>query len=148
MNCCWKSAQNATDAMNMGMNETTRLRSSGCVLGLVISSANSATAPTTAIAVTMSARDSSGMRPRASAVATSTTTTTATTRARTRCGRGSGSGTTAPTPLSVAPRTATYWMRPIAIPAAAAPNPQWNPLACHSTPVISGPVRPPMFTAM
>ena len=148
MNCCWNSAQNATDATNIGMKETTRLRSSGCVLGLVISSANSATAPTTAIAVTMSARDSSGMRPKASAAATSTTTTTPMIRARTRCGRGSGSGTTAPTPLSVAPRMRTYWMRPIAIPAAAAPKPQWKPWTSHSAPVISGPVRPPMFTAM
>jgi hypothetical protein len=39
VNCCWNKPQNAADAMNRGMKDSTRLRSVRSTLGLVRSSA-------------------------------------------------------------------------------------------------------------
>ena len=80
VNCCWNSAQNITEARNIGMNEITRRRSSACVLELPMRIANRTTAPTAAIAVTMLASHSSGTRPVAMAATMRTTTTTPTPR--------------------------------------------------------------------
>ena len=45
-------------------------------------------------------------------------------------------------------RVMAYWVRPTAIPTAAAANPTWKPQFCCSQPVIRGPSRAPMLMPM
>ena len=62
--------------------------------------------------------------------------------------RGSGLGTSEPAAPMVDLRMSMYCIRPMAIPMAARPKPQWKPDLPHTQPVIAGPSRPPMLTDM
>ena len=81
---------------------------------------------------------------RPSAIATPITTSPATTMATVRVTalRGNGFGTCRPCSPRLR-RKNTYWANPSAIPTAAAPKPQWNPMRVCSRPVINGPMKAP-----
>ena len=77
MLCCWNSDQKTALATNIGMNETTRLRSSAVILFDVRITANSATVATTVMPTTIAERRPAVMTPATESTTTSSTTTRA-----------------------------------------------------------------------
>ncbi len=101
VNCCWNSDQKAALAMNIGMNATTRLRSTGVIRRLVRITAKYATAATMVSATTISERLAAVITPaneNANAMAIATIAITAT---RGRAAAGSGFGGRRSDPVQV-----------------------------------------------
>ena len=77
MLCCWNSDQKTALATNMGMNETTRLRSSALILSEVRITAKRATVATTVMPTTIAESRVAVMTPATASTTTRRTTTSA-----------------------------------------------------------------------
>jgi hypothetical protein len=148
VNCCWKRVQNATLATNIGMNEITRSRSTDVTSFERSMMPNRTTAASTVTTATIVARSWARITPVTASTTMRTTTTATVPKYRGYCLRGSGLAGAEDASVRVNLRSRRYWVRPMAMPTAAAPNPQWKPFMPHSQPVSSGPTSPPMLTPM
>ena len=147
MNCCWYSDQNAALAMNIGMNESTRRRSTEVIFRLLRITTKFPTAATATTQTTTLDRFAAVTRPVSSTTTSTATTSTPTPATGTRFDAGNGFGTTeAASGRFLRPNA--YWIRPSAMPIAASPKPRWKPTSLCASPVSSGPTSPPMFTPM